>query len=212
MTPVPMLCNVPWLKSALRSVRVLDASWHMPATQRKGSSEFLLKRIPVWNSSVNNFTRDPVSLILMTLLTTPHPSRTCSHQLQISRSRWEIWELQNQIMLFSMTLLDLDQAVVRFGLSKLLDTSAFQCWTADWFNGNHKEWILNQVHLNKFRYFYNRTDLIQISQSNIERVSNPIWSRITNKFLRSSQASLVRYWMQDLQIDFWELILNLALD
>lgn len=48
-TPMPALVSVEWLADALQAdprIVVLDASWHMPATQRDGEQEWLQKRIP----------------------------------------------------------------------------------------------------------------------------------------------------------------------
>ncbi len=46
---IPSLVSVSWLENAMQNedkLIVLDASWHMPATQRDGESEWQRKRIP----------------------------------------------------------------------------------------------------------------------------------------------------------------------
>lgn len=42
------LVSTEWLAENLHMVKVLDGSWHMPATMRKGRVEFLEKRIKVF--------------------------------------------------------------------------------------------------------------------------------------------------------------------
>jgi 3-mercaptopyruvate sulfurtransferase SseA len=42
------LVSTEWLADNMNKVKIVDGSWHMPATQRKGEMEFLEKRIKVF--------------------------------------------------------------------------------------------------------------------------------------------------------------------
>jgi hypothetical protein len=42
------LVSTEWLADNMNKVKILDGSWHMPATQRKGEIEFVEKRIKVF--------------------------------------------------------------------------------------------------------------------------------------------------------------------
>jgi hypothetical protein len=43
------LVSTEWLANNMHMVKIVDGSWHMPATQRKGGIEFLKKRIQVFS-------------------------------------------------------------------------------------------------------------------------------------------------------------------
>ena len=43
---VPALVSTAWLSSNLKAVKVVDASWYLPAMQRDAKAEFAAKRIP----------------------------------------------------------------------------------------------------------------------------------------------------------------------
>ena len=43
---VPAIVSTAWLHANLQMVKVVDASWYLPAMKRDGASEFEYKRIP----------------------------------------------------------------------------------------------------------------------------------------------------------------------